>query len=608
MRRNLLGSVATAFGLVLALAFCSGCHYVPGEPPAVREISVAASIPPAYQANADYWNAVFQKQPGTTFGWSGGDAAISVLLPYCADCPPQQRHRRLWLFGDSTFSSVDDVGWRIRKDGVRGTDYAFGNVAALTSHPSANATTTHTVDFDYGAQGIASNAWMPLLADVARLPDLADLRVAAQGYEGMGFERTQAALALAYSLPTLVPEALRGDAVPVYEFYSRAHDASDYRLARAGQADGFEFQRIAFYVLRTPAPGTLALVRIALAQGHGIMLATRAAAPLSTSGSHDAGVLGYVYPATSLVDGAHPLVAYQRRNANTGSTHHLYTTRPNDRGKPVFMWPNRGVVIGNDLIQVYTPVTPLVLPGMVSWDEVEQNVVAIVRGVNRPYAQWGKTLRGNWVTEPRQYVLPHSDWQTAWGHLALKDADHARNGLLYVYGLRDRQLLVARLVCRSADDYVDFARWQFYGNGDWVASPAEATPIAADVSNDFSIVRMPSGRYLMVHANSMLAPKMSLRTAASPLGPFVAQASIDLATYVNERERARRYSYYAASVHESLSWGGDAGGVMISYVRSCAFSRDAACSGPQADDNRADVYVPRFINLPWHVFDAAGLR
>jgi hypothetical protein len=43
--------------------------------------------------------------------------------------------------------------------------------------------------------------------------------------------------------------------------------------------------------------------------------------------------------------------------------------------------------------------------------------------------------------------------------------------------------------------------------------------------------------------------------------------------------------------------------MLISYVRSCAFSADAACKGKEADDNRADVYVPRFIDLPWRVID-----
>jgi hypothetical protein len=43
--------------------------------------------------------------------------------------------------------------------------------------------------------------------------------------------------------------------------------------------------------------------------------------------------------------------------------------------------------------------------------------------------------------------------------------------------------------------------------------------------------------------------------------------------------------------------------MLISYVRSCAFSAHAACKGEDGDDNRADVYVPRFIDLPWSVID-----
>jgi hypothetical protein len=43
--------------------------------------------------------------------------------------------------------------------------------------------------------------------------------------------------------------------------------------------------------------------------------------------------------------------------------------------------------------------------------------------------------------------------------------------------------------------------------------------------------------------------------------------------------------------------------MLISYVRSCAFSADAACKGRDGDENRADVYVPRFVELPWGAID-----
>jgi len=589
------------------LAFVASCHYVPGEQSPAREIAVAESIPPVYQANADAWNAVFQKQPGDAYGWSGGDAAISVRLPYCETCPVESRYRRIWFFGDSTFSLVDDKGARIRQNDVRGADFAFGNVAAITEHAAENTTTTNAVNFDYGAKGYKSNAWMPLLIDPMQLPDLDDLRVAAQGYEGMGFVRETNAVASVYSLSTQVPAPLRDDAVPVYEFVCRECDASDYRLVQNDRADGFVFERIAFFVLRHQLPGTVALFRFTNAAEGEVAFATQQAPLPDFAASADKELLGYVYPASTVATASaattNALVAYQRHDPQSGHTHRIYTTRPNDRGKSVFMWPNHGVIIGNDLIQIYTPVTPSILPGMVSWDEVDENVVAIVRGVNRPYSQWGKAVHGNWQTVPLQRVLAHSNAQISWGHFAFKDRNYERNGLLYVYGLRDRNLLVARLVCRSADDYLDFSRWQFYSDGDWVASSSAATPIAHDVSNDFSITPTPSGRYLLVHANSMLGPKIALQGAASPIGPFAGKVSIDLASYKNERDRAQRYSYYAASVHESLSHGGADGGVMISYVRSCAFSRDPACSGADADDIRADVYVPRFINIPWHVLE-----
>jgi len=180
------------------------------------------------QANAERWNATFEMKPGAAYGWSGGDAAISLALPFCRECPAGGRYRRLWLFGDSAFSSVDDEGFRVKADGERGADYAFGNVVAITAHDAPTASAANEVVFDYGARGFRSDSWMPLLLDPRQLPDMDDLRIAASGYADLGFSRAPQAVAGVYSLPELAPEDLRSELIPVHEYYDPPGRTSDY--------------------------------------------------------------------------------------------------------------------------------------------------------------------------------------------------------------------------------------------------------------------------------------------------------------------------------------------------------------------------------------------
>jgi hypothetical protein len=460
----------------------------------------------AWQANADRWNATFEMKPGAAYGWSGGDAAISLALPFCRACPDGSRYRRLWLFGDSAFSRVDDEGYRVRADGERGADYAFGNVAALTGDPAPATAPApaaeRNVSFDYGAKGFRSHSWMPLLLDPRQLPDMDALRIAARGYADLGFSRAAEAVAGVYSLPALAPENLRSDLIAVHEYYDPASRASDYTTRPVPlQHSAYEYRRVAFYVYRSPQNDTLPLYRYGSAAHGDVLLSTSARTP---GGAGQ--LLGYVYPSGSSPRGVHALVEYARADSARQGMQHVYTTRPNDGGKDILMWPNRGLVIGNDLVQVFSPVTPLDLPGMVPWDDIDRNVVSIIRGVDRPYAEWGKTLHGDWVVPPRQFELVHSGARTSWGHFLLKDRDFERNRHVYVYGRREGKLVVARVACHDAHDFVRFGSWRFYSDGKWVESQENATPIADYAATDFSIHESPAGHFVLIQSPPGLAP------------------------------------------------------------------------------------------------------
>lgn len=593
--------------LLVGACFAPGCAVT--REPAAAYATNGVHVDAARQAHADRWNAVFEKKPGAGYGWSGGDAAISVALPFCRACPPGSRYRRLWLFGDSAFSTVDDEGFRVNAGGERGADYAFGNVAAITAHAGPSGRLARSVSLDYGAKGYRSTSWMPLLLEPRQLPDMDPLRIAAAGYRDLGFSRTPDAVAGVYSLPELAPEALRSDLVAVHEYYDPAGRAIDYDTRdpplRGGsaQGDGYEYRRIAFYVHRTQQKDTVPLYRQGSASRGDLVLRSSRDAAGAARDAAAGELLGYVYVPASGRRNVHALVEYSRVDSARAAVQRVYTTRPNDDGKDVLMWPKRGLVIGTDLVQVFAPVTPLDLPGMVPWDDVEKTVVSIVRGVDRPYARWGKTRHGDWSAPPQQFELVHSNARTSWGHALLADPDFTRNHYVYVYGVRMRKLVVARVACRDASDFVRFENWRFYSDGEWVASQDDATPIADYAATEFSVHQTPAGRFALIQSPPGLVPAIAIAVAPSPAGPFRPGRTLELSNYRNEIDRHRRYSYYAAGGHDGLAGGGRPGGMLISYVRSCAFSADAACKGRDGDENRADVYVPRFIDLPWSAID-----
>jgi len=78
-----------------------------------------------------------------------------------------------------------DEGYRVKADGERGADYAFGNVAAITAHASPLPGCRQR-QFRLRRQGFRSNSWMPLLLDPRQLPDRTTAH-RCRGYADLGF-------------------------------------------------------------------------------------------------------------------------------------------------------------------------------------------------------------------------------------------------------------------------------------------------------------------------------------------------------------------------------------------------------------------------------------
>ncbi|MGA2033133.1 MAG: DUF4185 domain-containing protein [Thermoguttaceae bacterium] len=213
------------------------------------------------------------------------------------------------------------------------------------------------------------------------------------------------------------------------------------------------------------------------------------------------------------------------------------------------------------------------------------SALATIDGLDRPVDRW----------QVRQYQIPATgpgaDGQrkeTHWGMAACRPA--AEPGTVYIYGTRDqsplnRQLLLARV---AADAVPQFDAWRFYaGHGKWSNRANEAVAVAENLVSELSVEEYADrGKavFIMVHSEPIFGPRVMVRTAARPEGPWTQPLPVYV---VPELQRNRLYFTYAAKGHLSLSRPGE---LLITYLVNAhdfgAAARDAA------------IYRPRFIRVP----------
>jgi len=571
------------------------------------------------QTASDNWNKIFEKKPGAAYGWSGGDGAMSIALPYCSACT-SDKYRYLWLFGDSYRSTVGTGttghNFRVNAQGQRGHDNLGGNTIGITYHSTATDYSANSVTFDWGATGIY-HPWMPLLLDTSKLADMDDLRIAASGYNSLDFSNDG-------DIVKVYRGGSDGDIIPIYEYYNAFVTSNDYRTDMVLDGSfGLVYKGIAFWVHKTKVnPDMIPLYRYYSGDVTDVLLSTSATVS-ALFGYTNPQILGYVFPAeyTGSESGMLTSLFQYFRTPSYYDFHHAYTVEENDIGKEIGLWPSRGIVIGNDLVYLFGPVTNSETGA--PWHNVNSTVATIITGVNRPYSQWGKTLQGNWSTAPKQYELTPTNARITWGVFLMKDSDYATNHYIYVYGIQngpslydpDHQLVVARVACSTASDFVNFSNWRFYSNGTWKTTQQNITPILDGIGADFTIHKSPNSRFVIAYTQSLSViwarHQITFASGMSPVGPFTRHpTTLDLSTYINEKnetsvivneknesELVDNYTYYAANGHEGLAPNDS---LLISYIRTCTFSRSPVCP---SDDERSSVYVPRFVTVPWASLD-----
>lgn len=613
------------------------------------------------QKQADRFNSYFQQNydpSNNSERWTGGDGVFTVDLPYCAACTGKEpKDRKLWLFGDSYVGVIGRNN--IREAGL--VNIVFGNTMAITPH-----STKTTPMFDWG-QG--HSPWMPLLLDTTTLSSENSLRIAVNGYLSMTYGRMTKAnpnpyyprpFIYAYRDPWIeTPGSLQPNIwsvsmsrdtnlIPIYEYYNSSMTFHDYSTQHLSDGtSGYQdvssgtFERIAFWVYKTQMPDTVPLYRYYSPCATYAMLTTLPDLLIDPSnfGYTARVLLGYVYTDPSkAVRHTYPaerslamLTEYFRFNWTDGSDfkyvlqdfsadpnnpgEYIANASDNDNGSKVLMWPGTGVIIGNDLVQLFSPVGN---------GAEETNIVAIVKGVNRPYARWGKTMHGNWTTPPAQYALTPSNAANGilWGVL-FKDS---ASNYVYIYGTKSSRndpsnthyenefnLVVARVACNSAEDFVKFSNWQYYNGTAWVNDENAAAPIAYNLGPNLSnntIIKNPNKANSYIILTQRDASSLTFLKGQSLTGPFLPISSFNLDAYINEASvttiyddgsgsanpdngKQGHYPFYATGMHPGLS-SKDVPGIMIDYVRW-------PING--TDFQNLSVYVPRFVNLPWAAID-----
>lgn len=114
---------------------------------------------------------------------------------------------------------------------------------------------------------------------------------------------------------------------------------------------------------------------------------------------------------------------------------------------------------------------------------------------------------------------------TDWGTAVIEHGAHT-----YVYGFKGydddpyrRESIVARAKAGHLKDG-DFEYWD--GRG-WTSDATKVAPVTDGVSNSYSVVRTPEGRFAMVSQELFFGTGLRVRTADSPQGPWSEWRTID---------------------------------------------------------------------------------
>jgi len=102
--------------------------------------------------------------------------------------------------------------------------------------------------------------------------------------------------------------------------------------------------------------------------------------------------------------------------------------------------------------------------------------------------------------------------------------DDAQDGFLYVFGYADQKkafsrkdLIVARV---RSEELEGFSAWRFWNGRGCGEEMAEVESLAENISCEFSVSRLASGKFQLVYTRNCISRTVEYRLAERPFGPF----------------------------------------------------------------------------------------
>jgi len=245
------------------------------------------------------------------------------------------------------------------------------------------------------------------------------------------------------------------------------------------------------------------------------------------------------------------------------------------RGKPGYFWPWDGIVEDGRLHLV---VTRLTSPGTITafdWTLLDQSLLVIDNPLDPP-ARW----RVGQIDLPCAEFGP--DAEALWGLELLRTDDS-----ILVYGTVRRRAGEPRSLVVARSDPADLAapdRWTFLAAEGWQADPRRARPLATDVGTEGSITWMPEHERFVYVYSPPLDPRIQMRTARTPLGPWSEPVTIHTCPEPAWNPRVFCYAGKARRMP------GSDGELLVSYATN---------SFDMLSDVTADrrIYLPRFVRV-----------
>lgn len=162
------------------------------------------------------------------------------------------------------------------------------------------------------------------------------------------------------------------------------------------------------------------------------------------------------------------------------------------------------------------------------------------------------------------------------------------DGFIYIYGTRERtvedplnkRIYVARV---PEAEFADLDAWRFWDGTGWVSTIEDSAAIADNGSIEHSVSVLPNGLFVMVFQFRQITPKIGVRIATSPWGPF---GDVKIVYQCPEANLLESIICYNAKAHPHLSRPGE---LLVSYNVNTLKQKDQRRFG--------DIYRPRFFRI-----------